>query len=225
MSCRRTSSPRRSMRSSPIFASTRSRSACCRTPPRSRAVAAALDRHRPRHVVLDPVMVASAGQRLLREDALGALRDLIKRVDVVTPNLPEAAALLDVPAARDEAEMRAQGEKLLALGAGAVLIKGGHGSGPDSVDLLDRRRRHHAARGAAPPDAQHARHRLHVGIGARRRSRQRAAARGRGQRGQGLCHRRHRRGGPARGRIRPRPPASFSCLVVTKAMARSLSSR
>ena len=81
-------------------------------------------------------MVASAGQRLLREDALGALRDLIKRVDVITPNLPEAAALLGVPAARDEAEMRAQGEKLLALGAGAVLIKGGHGSGADSVDLL-----------------------------------------------------------------------------------------
>ena len=81
-------------------------------------------------------MVASAGQRLLREDALGALRDLIKRVDVITPNLPEVAALLGVPAARDEAEMRAQGEKLLALGAGAVLIKGGHGSGADSVDLL-----------------------------------------------------------------------------------------
>ena len=100
------------------------------------AVAAALERHRPRHVVLDPVMVASAGQRLLREDALGALRDLIKRVDVITPNLPEVAALLGVPAARDEAEMRAQGEKLLALGAGAVLIKGGHGSGADSVDLL-----------------------------------------------------------------------------------------
>jgi hydroxymethylpyrimidine/phosphomethylpyrimidine kinase len=100
------------------------------------AVAAALERHRPRNVVLDPVMVASAGQRLLRDDALGALRDLIKRVDVVTPNLPEAATLLDLPPARDEADMRAQGEKLLALGAGAVLIKGGHGSGPDSVDLL-----------------------------------------------------------------------------------------
>ncbi len=170
-------------------------------------------------------MVASAGQRLLREDALGALRDLIKRVDVITPNLPEAAALLDVPAARDEAEMRAQGEKLLALGAGAVLIKGGHGSGPDSVDLLIDA--DGTTRLAAPRllNAQHARHRLYVVIGARRRSRQRAAARGRGQRGQGLCHRRHRRGGPARGRVRPRPPASFSCLVVTKAMARSLSSR
>ncbi len=100
------------------------------------AVAAALDRYRPRNVVLDPVMVASSGERLLREDALGRLRELIPRVRVLTPNLPEAAALLDAPLARDEGEMRIQAEKLLALGAGAVLIKGGHGSGPESVDLL-----------------------------------------------------------------------------------------
>jgi len=100
------------------------------------AVAAALDRYRPGNIVLDPVMVASSGERLLREDALGRLRDLISRVRVLTPNLPEAAALLDTPLARDEGEMRIQAEKLLALGAGAVLIKGGHGSGPESVDLL-----------------------------------------------------------------------------------------
>jgi hydroxymethylpyrimidine/phosphomethylpyrimidine kinase len=54
----------------------------------------------------------------------------------VTPNLPEAAALLDLPTARDEDEMLSQAQKLLALGADAVLIKGGHGSGPQSVDLL-----------------------------------------------------------------------------------------
>ncbi len=100
------------------------------------AVAVALDRYRPRNVVLDPVMIASSGERLLREDALGALRGLIRRARVITPNLPEAAALLDAPPARDEAEMRSQAEKLLALGAGAVLIKGGHGGGPESVDLL-----------------------------------------------------------------------------------------
>src|ERR1700730_18207680 len=82
------------------------------------AVAAGLDRHRPRHVVLDPVLVAST------------------RADVVTPNLFEAATLLDAPLARDEDAMRAQAQKLLAFGAGAVLIKGGHGGGPDSVDLL-----------------------------------------------------------------------------------------
>jgi hydroxymethylpyrimidine/phosphomethylpyrimidine kinase len=100
------------------------------------AVGAALDRYRPRNVVLDPVMVASSGQRLLPAEATAQLAALIARVHVVTPNLPEAAALLGVPPARDEDEMRAQARKLLALGVGAVLIKGGHGSGPESVDLL-----------------------------------------------------------------------------------------
>jgi hydroxymethylpyrimidine/phosphomethylpyrimidine kinase len=99
-------------------------------------VAAALDRYRPGNVVVDPVIVASSGERLLREDAIGCLRDLVSRARVLTPNLAEAAALLDTPLARDEAEMRVQAEKLLALGAGAVLIKGGHGSGPESIDLL-----------------------------------------------------------------------------------------
>jgi hydroxymethylpyrimidine/phosphomethylpyrimidine kinase len=99
-------------------------------------VAAALDRYRPRNVVLDPVMVASSGERLLRVDAISRLRELAHRVRVVTPNLPEAAALLGAPPARDEDEMRAQAEQLLSLGVGAVLMKGGHGSGPESVDLL-----------------------------------------------------------------------------------------
>jgi len=99
-------------------------------------VAAALDRYRPGNVVLDPVMVASSGQRLLQGGALGRLRDLIARVRVLTPNLPEAAALLETAPARDEAEMRVQAQKLLALGAGAVLVKGGHGGGAESVDLL-----------------------------------------------------------------------------------------
>ena len=100
------------------------------------AVAAGLDRHHARNVVLDPVMVASSGDELLQPDAVAGLRKLIARADVLTPNLPEAAALLDVSAARDEQEMCAQAERLLAFGAGAVLIKGGHGSGPESVDLL-----------------------------------------------------------------------------------------
>lgn len=100
------------------------------------AVAAGLDRHRPHNVVLDPVMVASSGEKLLRADALDALRKLISRARVLTPNLPEAAALIEAPIARDEAEMRAQAQKLLALGAAAVLIKGGHANGADSIDLL-----------------------------------------------------------------------------------------
>jgi hydroxymethylpyrimidine/phosphomethylpyrimidine kinase len=104
--------------------------------PAIEAVAAGLDRHRPRHVVLDPVLAASSGEKLLQPDALDGLRKLIFRARVLTPNLTEAAALLDAPLARDEAEMRRQAEKLLGFGAGAVLIKGGHAGGPESVDLL-----------------------------------------------------------------------------------------
>ncbi len=100
------------------------------------AVAVGLIRYGARNVVLDPVMVATSGERLLRPDALDALRKLFAHANVVTPNLPEAAALLDVPVARDEGEMLKQAQKLLELGADAVLIKGGHGGGPDSVDLL-----------------------------------------------------------------------------------------
>ncbi len=100
------------------------------------AVIAGLARHGARNVVLDPVMAATSGEKLLRAAAIGALRRLIARADVLTPNLPEAAALLDAAMARDEDEMRAQGEKLLALGPSAVLIKGGHAGGADSVDLL-----------------------------------------------------------------------------------------
>jgi hydroxymethylpyrimidine/phosphomethylpyrimidine kinase len=99
-------------------------------------VAAALDRYRPRNVVLDPVMVASSGDQLLAANALGRLRELLARTRVVTPNLLEAATLLGALRAHDEGEMRAQARKLLELGPGAVLIKGGHGGGPESVDLL-----------------------------------------------------------------------------------------
>ena len=89
------------------------------------------------NIVLDPVMVATSGDRLLNQDAIDVLkRVLIPRALVITPNLPEAAALLDEAMARTEDEMRRQGERLLALGARAVLIKGGHGEGSESVDLL-----------------------------------------------------------------------------------------
>ncbi len=100
------------------------------------AVAAGLDRYRQRQVVLDPVLAATSGETLLRADAIERLLKLIPRARLLTPNLPEAAMLLGAPLARDENEMRMQAEKLLALGAGAVLIKGGHGGGPESVDLL-----------------------------------------------------------------------------------------
>jgi hydroxymethylpyrimidine/phosphomethylpyrimidine kinase len=100
-------------------------------------IAAGLERWKQTKVVLDPVMIATSGDKLLAPDAIGVLkRLLIPRALVVTPNLPEAAALLDAPIARTEAEMRVQGERLLALGPRAVLVKGGHGSGAESVDLL-----------------------------------------------------------------------------------------
>jgi hydroxymethylpyrimidine/phosphomethylpyrimidine kinase len=82
-------------------------------------------------------MVATSGDRLLNQDAVDVLkRVLIPRALVITPNLPEAAALLDEVLAQTEDEMREQGGRLLALGARAVLIKGGHGEGAESVDLL-----------------------------------------------------------------------------------------
>ena len=88
-------------------------------------------------VVLDPVMVAKGGHPLLPPDAVAALAaHLLPRAAVLTPNLPEAAALLGAESARSRAEMAAQAEALLALGPAAVLLKGGHLEGEDSPDLL-----------------------------------------------------------------------------------------
>jgi hydroxymethylpyrimidine/phosphomethylpyrimidine kinase len=101
------------------------------------AVAAGLKTYQQDRIVLDPVMVAASGDRLLVPEAIESLRkELIPQALVITPNLPEAAALLEGPLARTETEMREQGEKLLALGARAVLIKGGHADGAESVDFL-----------------------------------------------------------------------------------------
>ncbi|KJC39443.1 hydroxymethylpyrimidine kinase [Bradyrhizobium sp. LTSP849] len=101
------------------------------------AIAAALSRWAPRHVVLDPVMVATSGDRLLASEAVEALRKkLMPLASVITPNLPEAAALLDEPLAVREADIESQGRRLLALGCRAVLIKGGHGEGAESIDYL-----------------------------------------------------------------------------------------
>jgi hydroxymethylpyrimidine/phosphomethylpyrimidine kinase len=103
------------------------------------AIAAGLERWSPKHVVFDPVMVATSGDRLLAPDAVDAVRQqLISRADIITPNLPEAAALLDEQMATDEAALENQGKRLLAMGCGAVLIKGGHGHGAESIDYLIR---------------------------------------------------------------------------------------
>lgn len=100
-------------------------------------VAAGLRRHQARNVVLDPVMVAKSGDRLLPDDAVAALTEhLVPLARVVTPNLPEAAVLLGEDPARDEAAMVDQARRLLRLGCSSVLFKGGHLEGPMSVDIL-----------------------------------------------------------------------------------------
>src|SRR6201989_23399 len=84
------------------------------------AIIAGLTRWSPEHVVLDPVMVATSGDRLLAPKAVEALRTrLIPLASIITPNLPEAAALLNEPVASDEATIEAQGRRLLALGCPA----------------------------------------------------------------------------------------------------------
>ncbi len=82
-------------------------------------------------------MVAASGDPLLAESAVEALRSrLMPLAAVVTPNLPEAAFITSRPIARDEEEMAAQGRLILGFGAALALVKGGHGDGPESVDLL-----------------------------------------------------------------------------------------
>ena len=101
------------------------------------AVAQGLSRHKAKNIVLDPVMVATSGDRLLTSEAVAVLRrDLIPYAIVVTPNLPEAAVLTGASIARNEREMEVQAREILALGARNVLIKGGHSDGAESVDLL-----------------------------------------------------------------------------------------
>jgi hydroxymethylpyrimidine/phosphomethylpyrimidine kinase len=103
------------------------------------AIVAGLARWSPKHVVLDPLMVATSGDRLLTADAIDALRTkLIPRASLITPNLPEAAELLGAPVAVSEADIEGQGQLLLSMGCAAVLIKGGHREGSESIDYLVR---------------------------------------------------------------------------------------
>lgn len=101
------------------------------------AVARGLKRHRQTRIVIDPVITASTGAALLPREAIGVLRSMLLPLAlIVTPNLSEAAALLDAPVATTELDMREQAERLLGLGAGAILLKGGHGGGEESVDFF-----------------------------------------------------------------------------------------
>lgn len=100
-------------------------------------VAAVLAARRPGPVICDPVMVATSGDRLIDDEAIAAVRtELLPVADLITPNVPEAAALLDTAPATDVAELPGQAQALLGLGPGAVLLKGGHLGGDESVDVL-----------------------------------------------------------------------------------------
>jgi hydroxymethylpyrimidine/phosphomethylpyrimidine kinase len=99
-------------------------------------VAARVKEHALPFLVVDPVMVAKSGDRLLREDAVRAMRELlIPLADVVTPNIPEAEDLVGHPVGTDE-EVRAAAREILAFGARNVVVKGGHSEGPAAVDVL-----------------------------------------------------------------------------------------
>ncbi len=102
-----------------------------------KTVAAGLRRHRARNIVLDPVMVATSGSRLLEDNAVDAIRtELFPLATLITPNLPEAAALLGTSMAQSEDAIDEQADRLAALGTANVLIKGGHAGGATSTDLL-----------------------------------------------------------------------------------------
>lgn len=90
-------------------------------------------------IVLDPVLVASSGGVLLEADGIRRLRqELLPRVSLLTPNLPEAAALLQAPLAQSEAQMLEQMHALQGLGAAAVLLKGGHEAPAADGQVTDR---------------------------------------------------------------------------------------
>lgn len=101
-----------------------------------RTVADGLRRYTAKNIVLDPVMVAQSGDKLLQDEAVTALKEhLIPLADLITPNLPEASVLLDRDILTEE-DLAAAAVDLAALGAGNVLIKGGHLESENSDDCL-----------------------------------------------------------------------------------------
>jgi hypothetical protein len=170
-------------------------------PPVIDAIVAGLRRWSPKHVVLDPVMVATSGDRLLATEAVDALRTrLIPLASVITPNLPEAAALLDEGVAADEAAVEKQGRR-----------RGGR----REHRLSDRFLWCHHTRCAAHRHKKYPRHRLLALLGDCRGARE---GRGHGNcraQCQGLGQRRDRRRRPLQRRARSRPRASFSQVLLT----------
>ena len=125
-------------------------------------VADRLAHHRARNIVLDPVMIAKSGDRLVSDEAIALLRTtLIPMARVVTPNLPEASVLLG-RAVTKRGDMEAAARDLHRLGPEWVFLKGGHLDGPQSIDLLFDGGTPDRAVGAAGGDPQHPRDRLHA---------------------------------------------------------------
>jgi hydroxymethylpyrimidine/phosphomethylpyrimidine kinase len=101
-----------------------------------RAVARQLEKHCVGNIVLDPVMVAQSGDKLLQDDAIEAIKDyLMPLADVVTPNLPEAAVLLKRDP-QDLVDLSEAARSLSVYGSKNILVKGGHGTQEDSTDVL-----------------------------------------------------------------------------------------
>ncbi len=102
-----------------------------------REIASTLAKYRPDHIVIDPVMVAKSGDRLLQDEAVAALKEsLVPMATLITPNLPEAGVLSGSTVSTRK-EMEYAGERILGMGPDAVLVKGGHLEGTDvSPDCL-----------------------------------------------------------------------------------------
>ena len=100
------------------------------------AVAAALKKHGARKIVLDPVMVAQSGDKLLQDDAIEAIKThLMPLADVVTPNIPEAEVLCG-RTLEQRSDIESAAETLARHGSRSILIKGGHGDQNESTDIL-----------------------------------------------------------------------------------------
>lgn len=112
------------------------------------AVSAAIEALDLPNLVVDPVMIAKSGDRLLDADATHAVRvTLLRLARVVTPNIPEAEVLSDIQI-RSVEDMRAAGRRILAQGCEAVIVKGGHLGGAESTDVLIEQRKETLLTGA-----------------------------------------------------------------------------
>ena len=108
------------------------------------AVIHASEQHQLPNIVLDPVIIASSGKRLLSPPALATLREkLVPLTDLITPNLDEACALIAHPPPITRKMMPEIARKMCARGAKACLLKGGHLVGEDALDILDTGQEHH----------------------------------------------------------------------------------